>query len=135
MPFHRHTLTLLSKTSPMFTDTQTSAKQRLATSGIDNLEDASQHFGVAWHVTAAGGTSPTVDARLEGSFDNVNWYIIETMTQLVGAGARHEYKELAAKSIPPFVRAVVVPGGTAAPNTTAVVILTSSARFTGTVVK
>lgn len=128
MPFAKTSSALMNITAPV-TTVQTGTKYRVSTSPLDGLEDAVHGFGVAFHVDVTGGTSPTADCRLEGSYDNLNWYIIETMTQLVGAGSRDEHKEIAVRFIPPYIRAVLTPGGTAAGDTTAKVMLTSPARF------
>ncbi|MCK6504844.1 hypothetical protein L6R53_15810 [Myxococcota bacterium] len=95
----------------------------------DEVLDKDQGWSVLFNLVASGGTSPTLDAKLQTSWDKTTWVDVDTMTQLVGAGTQIQVKDISAKTIGPFVRGILTPGGTAAPNVTGTIILLSNARF------
>lgn len=126
MPFLERHDTLQSITSAVTVAT-TSAAKRLRSSKHDNTENVSQNFVVVFEIDASGGTSPTVDAKLQTSYDGTNWIDVCSMTQLVGAGSRRQ--QVVADLVGPWVRSIITPGGSAAPNTTGRIRLASSAGF------
>jgi hypothetical protein len=109
----------------------TGSRHALAPNRSDDVPDKDHRFLAAFEVTAAGGTSPTVDASVETSWDGTNWFTVASMTQLVGAGSRKQV--VALDYLGPFVRSKITPGGTAAPNTVGQVTITSASLFTATV--
>ena len=121
----RSALALLSLTTAVTTATTgTSYKVR---GRQDDTSDASQPFHAVFELIASGGTSPTLDAALETSWDGTTWHTVASMTQLAGAGTKKQI--VSADLVGPFVRAVVTPGGTAAPSVTGAVRLVSGAGF------
>ncbi len=121
----RSALALLSLTEAVTTTTAgTSYKLR---GRQDDTADASQPFHAVFELTAAGGTSPTLDAALETSWDGATWHAVASMTQLAGAGTKKQI--VSADLVGPFVRGVATPGGTAAPSVTGTVRLVSGAGF------
>lgn len=66
--------------------------------------------GTVTIATVSGGGTGTLDATIEGSFDQVNWFTIATFTQLTTtAGA--EVETVAAGVVPPYLRANYNVGG------------------------
>lgn len=90
----------------------------------DGVGAHEQTFLAVFELSASGGTSPTVDAEVQTSFDGSVWHTVATMTQLSGVGRKDEIKPVS--YVGPYVRAVVTPGGTANPEVTGVVRLASS---------
>ena len=90
----------------------------------DEVTDQEQSFVALFHLTAEDGTSPTVDAAVQTSWDEEVWHTIGTMTQLAGAGTKTQMVTCAV--VGPFVRATVTLGGTAVPTVTGTVELASS---------
>lgn len=98
---------------------------RLKDNGLgDGVSAQEQTFLVVFELTAADGSSPTVDAELQTSWDGSTWHTLSQMTQLSGAGTKKEIKTVA--YVGRYVRAVVTPGGTTAPDVTGTVRLASS---------
>ena len=93
----------------------------------DDTADASQPFHAVFELTAADGTSPTLDAAVETSWDGSTWHAVAPMTQLAGAGTKKQV--VTADLVGLYVRAVVTPGGGAAPSVTGTVRLVSGAGF------
>ncbi len=94
----------------------------------DAVLDSQQNFMAVFEMVATGGTSPTVDASVETSWDGTTWHTIASMTQLVGAGSKSQQKAIT-EGIGPYVRAKVVPGGTAAPDVYGTIRLVSNAPY------
>lgn len=90
----------------------------------DDVSDQEQSFVAVFNLTAAGGTSPTLDAAVETSWDGTVWHVAGSMTQLSGAGTKKQL--VACGIIGPYVRATVTLGGTAVPTVTGTVDLASS---------
>ena len=121
----RSTHTLLALTSAVTVATEgTSWKIR---GRNDDTSDATQPFHAVFELTAADGTSPTLDATVETSWDGSTWHTVATMTQLSGAGTKKQI--LTADLIGLYVRATVTPGGTANPSVTGTVRLVSGDGF------
>lgn len=99
-------------------------------SEVDGVKDTEQGFAVYYNLTAVGGTNPTLDAKLQTSFDDgATWVDVANaaMTQKQGAGAQTQTVAIPAASvIGPKVRAVVTPGGDAAPTAYGTVLLLSN---------
>jgi len=104
--------------------TQTGTAQTVKGSPHDDVNAANQGFVAVFELTAAGGTSPTLDAEVQTSWDGTTWHTVASMTQLTGAGTQKEIKTIA--TLGPQVRSVVTPGGTANPDVTGNVLLASS---------
>ena len=121
----RSALAMLSLTTAVTTATTGTAYK--VRGRQDDTSDASQPFHAVFELTASGGTSPTLDAALETSWDGTTWHTVASMTQLAGAGTKKQI--VSADLVGPFVRAVVTPGGTAAPSVTGAVRLVSGAGF------
>ncbi len=90
----------------------------------DEVNDQDQSFVAVFNLIAAGGSSPTLDAVVETSWDQVTWFTAASMTQLAGAGTKKQL--VAAAIMGPYARVVVTPGGSTAPNVTGSVLLASS---------
>jgi hypothetical protein len=93
----------------------------------DDTADASQPFHAVFELTAADGTSPTLDATVETSWDGTTWHTVASMTQLAGAGTKKQI--VTADVLGLYVRGVVTPGGTANPSVTGTLRLVSGAGF------
>lgn len=83
-------------------------------------------MNVVFNLTITGGTSPTLDAKLQSSVDGTNWVDVASMTQLT-SGSRNE--RVALGWLGPYVRGIVDAGGTAAPNWTGTVTLLMDVPF------
>ena len=94
----------------------------------DAVLDSQQNFMAVFEMVATGGTSPTVDASVETSWDNTTWHTIASMTQMTAAGSKNQQKAIT-EGIGPYVRAKVVPGGTAAPEVYGTIRLVSNAPY------
>ena len=98
--------------------------------GEQNFE---QEFYVVYQLILAGGaTSPTLDAKLQTSWDGDTWHDLAAMTQPTVDGNSFEIKQLASSAaLGPKVRAVVTPGeGSGGPATfTGTVLLASTEGF------
>jgi len=123
----RSVISLLSITSAVTVVTAGSSST-LKGSQYDDVNMQEQTFLAVFELTASGGTSPTVDAIVETSWDGTNWHTVASMTQLSGAGSAMEIKTVT--NMGKYVRAKVTPGGTAAPDTTGTVRLASSGGLT-----
>lgn len=110
------------------TTVQTGAAKTVRDAQYDGVDAHEQTFLGVFELTATGGTSPTVDATLQTSFDGTTWHTIASMTQLSGAGTQTEIKPIS--YLGPYNRAVVTPGGTAAPSVSGAVRLASSGTLT-----
>jgi hypothetical protein len=98
---------------------------RLRDNGLgDGISAQEQTFLIVFELTATGGSSPTVDADLETSWDGSTWHTLSSMTQLSGAGTKLEVKTVA--YVGRYVRATITPGGTTAPEVTGTIRLASS---------
>ncbi len=97
----------------------------IAPSGNDGVNNQEQGFVAVFNLTAANGSSPTLDASVETSWNGSDWYTIASMTQLVGAGTKKQLV-VATPAVGPYVRSVVEPGGTTAPDVTGTIELASS---------
>ena len=93
----------------------------------DDTADASQPFHAVFELTAAGGTSPTLDATVETSWDGTTWHTAASMTQLSGAGTKKQV--VTADVLGLYVRGTVTLGGTANPSVTGALRLVSGAGF------
>lgn len=68
--------------------TSGNADKDLAPGANGHLLQAMGRKGVAYlNITAASGTSPTLDVKLEDSADGVTFYTVATFAQKVAAGA------------------------------------------------
>lgn len=95
----------------------TGAAYLIVPEGPDNdPEDVERWFRVFWNITITGGTSPTVDSKLQTSINGTDWVDLSAMTQQT-SGTRSESKEPA--YIHKYVRAIITLGGTANPTVTA----------------
>lgn len=119
------TLALVSQTSAASADV-TGTTYRPKFNSDSDANDATMN--VIFNLTTTGGTSPTLDAKLQTSMDGTNWVDVASMTQLTGAGSRNERVALA--FLGPYVRGVVDAGGTAAPDWTGYVYLLMDRPFT-----
>jgi|GEM_PF-6376881 len=93
-------------------------------SRYDDVSADTQGFAAVFELEATGGTSPTLDAVVETSWDGTTWHTVAEMTQLSGEGTQKEIVTIA--TIGPRVRTVVTPGGSANPEVTGTVRLVSS---------
>ena len=93
----------------------------------DDTADASQPFHAVFELTAADGTSPTLDATVETSWDGTTWHTAASMTQLSGAGTKKQV--VTAEVLGLYVRGTVTLGGTANPSVTGALRLVSGAGF------
>ncbi len=122
--FLRHAKVLANITSAITTLTNGAAKQ-LVTSNADDQRDTDQRFYAIFELNAADGSSPTLNARLESSWDGgATWHTVAAMTALSGAGTKNEL--VAITAIGPLIRTVIVPGGSTAPNVTGQILLAST---------
>ena len=94
----------------------------------DGVSDGEQAFRAYFSLTVANGTSPTLDAKLQTSWDGSTWVDVVSAKQLVGAGSGAETKDITA-ALGPYVRGVLTPGGTAAGDSTCDIRLLSTAPF------
>ena len=107
-------------------DEETSgAAVSISPSDNDGVNNQDQAFVAVFNLTAANGSSPTLDAYVETSWNGTDWYTIASMTQLVGAGTKKQLV-VATPAVGPFVRGRVLPGGTTAPDVTGTIDLASS---------
>lgn len=95
----------------------------------DEVADKDQGWAVHFNLTATGGTAPTLDAKLQTSWDGTTWVDVDVMTQLTSAATQNQVKDISAKLLGPYMRGVVTPGGTAAPSFTGSITIMSNARF------
>ena len=120
----RATLALLTLSSAVSVATSGDAKV-VRGSSHDAVDPDTQGFLAVFQLTAAGGTSPTLDAVVQTSWDGgTTWHTVASMTQLSGAGDSNEVKVIA--NMGPLVRATITPGGTANPDVTGEIYLASS---------
>lgn len=112
--------------STAITAASTGEAKKLRTPTGDDQSNAEQAFAAVFEITATGGTSPTVDAVVETSWDGTVWHTVASMTQLSGAGSRRQIVDI--EHLGPQVRTKVSPGGTAAPSVTGAVRLVSTGR-------
>lgn len=100
----------------------------------DNVSDDQQQFKFACSVTANGGSgSPTCQVVIHGSIDGQTWFPIANGTAFAADNAAHEEfcTDVNGMVMPPYVRAVTVPGGTTPPTSMTVKVwVTSNADFT-----
>ncbi len=118
------TIAVVSQTSAASADV-TGTTYRPKFGSDDDANDATMN--VIFNFTTTGGTSPTLDAKLQSSVDGTNWVDVASMTQLTGAGSRNERVALAWCG--PYVRGIVDAGGTASPNWTGSVNLLMDRPF------
>jgi hypothetical protein len=122
-----HSLTLISQTEAD-DSVITGDSYRLKDNGLgDGVSAQEQTFLVVFELVAANGSSPTLDAELQTSWDGSTWHTLSSMTQLSGAGEKKEVKTVA--YVGRYVRAVVTPGGTTEPDVTGTVRLASSGNI------
>lgn len=95
---------LLAVSAAILVTTTTTAK---TISGVQ--QDPNQGAKISFNLTQVG--AGTVDARVEGSWDNSNWITLASMTQLAAAGARAQLVD--PTCIAPYMRVVVTLGSTA----------------------
>ena len=57
--------------------------------GVDIRNIRADDIVVVLDVTAASGTTPTLDVYIQGSYDGVNWTDIGHFTQVTAAGRRY----------------------------------------------
>lgn len=77
------------------------------------VETAGGSVSLTLAVTAASGTSPTLDITIQGSDDATTWYTLGTFAQKTGAAT-----EIKAFPAPKFVRYASTIGGTDTPSFT-----------------
>ena len=122
--FKPNAVLLLLLTSAV-TAATTSATKKLRTAPDDDQSNAEQGFAAVFNLTAAGGSSPLLDAVVETSWDDgVNWHTVAAMTQLSGAGTKKQLVDI--DHLGPLVRAVITPGGSTPGSTTGAVRLLTS---------
>lgn len=77
-----------------------------------NPGPASQLIQAQFNVSQIDGVGAgTVDAEVQGSWDNATWTTLASMTQLTAEGSVAELQEIA--SAAPYLRVKVTPGGDA----------------------
>jgi len=109
-------------------DDVNSTTYRVQPNSADAETNATQAFEVVFDFTTSGGTSPTLDAKLEGSLDGTSWFDIGvSMTQMTSATTQVEEK--AVVKVYPYMRVSIDAGGTAAPSWYGSVKLCSTAPF------
>lgn len=118
-----HVVTLLSQTVAASAD-QNGTPYRFKFNS--DTDAARATMSAVFNLTITGGTSPTLDAYVDGSVDGTNWVTIATMTQLT-SGSRNE--RIALAWCGPWVRARVDAGGTAAPSWTGKVSFSADAPY------
>ena len=125
----RSVATLLDKEA--VSSASTVGTDHLLRPASDSVPDRLQDFAVQFILTGSSMTSATVIAKVQTSWDNINWIDIATSTTLNADGNITEIKPTA-DHIGPYVRASVAITGTVTYD--AKVLLISDARFTlGTV--
>jgi hypothetical protein len=124
--FYPHVFILLTLATAVNTG-QTGSVKKLRTPPGDDQNNAEQAFVAVFELTAAGGSSPTLDAVVETSWDGNDWHTVASMTQLSGAGSKRQIVDI--EHLGPQVRVKVTPGGSTAPNVTGSVSLASTGRF------
>lgn len=123
----RYSKNLLQLSTAVAVDTEGDAVSVKGSQG-DDVTAASQGFLAVFQLTAADGTSPTVDATVETSFDGgTTWHTVAEMTQMTAAGERNELKAIT--TLGGLVRAQLDVGGTAPPDVTGTILLASSGRI------
>ena len=124
--FYPHVFILLALPTVVTTE-QTGSVKKLRTPPGDDQNNAEQAFVAVFEFTAAGGSSPTLDAIVETSWDGNDWHTVASMTRLSGAGTKRQIVDI--EHLGPQVRVKVTPGGSTAPNVTGAVSLASTGRF------
>ena len=123
----RYSKTLLKLSTAVAVDTEGDSVSVKGSHG-DDVTAASQGFLAVFQLTAADGTSPTVDASVETSFDGgTTWHTVAEMTQMTAAGEQNEMKVIS--TLGGLIRATLDVGGTAPPNVTGTILLASSGRI------
>jgi len=123
----RYSKTLMDVSTAVTVDTVGDAISVKGSQG-DDVTASSQGFLAVFQLTAAGGTSPTVDASVQTSFDGGDtWHTVAEMTQLTVAGEQNEMKAIS--TLGGLVRATLEVGGTEAPDVTGSILLASSGRI------
>ncbi len=102
----------------------TSPSSAVKGSSQDDVNNADQKFIAVFELTASGGTSPTLDATVETSWDGTTWHTVASMTQLTGAGTKKQMVDF--NHCGPYLRATATPGGTAVPSYSGKVLVASS---------
>ena len=123
----RYSKTLLDLSTAVAVDTEGDSIAVKGSQG-DDVTAASQGFLAVFQLTAADGTSPTVDASVETSFDGgTTWHTVAEMTQMTAAGVQNEMKVIS--TLGGLIRAKLDVGGTAPPDVTGTILLASSGRI------
>ncbi len=126
---YRHSNALLSLAlAAAVTAAQTGTSKSLRGFEGDSVLDSQQSYVAVFEITATGGTSPTVDASVETSWDGTSWHTVASMTQMTAAGTKNTQKAIT-EALGPYVRCKLTPGGTAAPSTYGTIRLVSNAPY------
>lgn len=124
--YYRHSLEILAQTASTSSSLPGTARA-LSTNQHDLIQDREQNFAAVFHFALTGGTSPTLDAVVETSFDGGTvWVPVANMTQIAGAQTRSQLVAITAP-LGRHVRARTTNGGTAAGSYTGSVRLVSNA--------
>ena len=103
----------LSKTLSEETDAvavaTTGTSYKVSPSDLDGVPTSSQAFKVSFELVLAGGGTPTLDAKVQTSWDGSTWHDVATMTQATAVGDSAEIKDVTVMGR--YARSVVTPGG------------------------